>query len=155
MHTALLGYEHNVSDSLILIGRLGVVRVENELQLTDFVAQGSLLATVKTAIFAIGYARGIEGGVGSVFVSQTAYGSALIRLARGLRASAGVGYSLNRVEAGGGGESRALAIGADLTYALRPWLIARLRYGFVRAESKETAIVITANKIILNLTASF
>jgi hypothetical protein len=155
-HAALLSYEHELAETLILRIQFGP---EFGSRTVDFVSEASVKTSLmKMAILQIGFRREFFVPQGSdLVVAHSGFASALLRLGRGFRADAGV---FARFDDARDGEDdlqarQFLAVRGGLTYAFTPGLVARLGYIFSQVKQRESAGEVRTNRIIINLTTSF
>ena len=156
--SATVGGLYELSRTVVAEGRVGAAYLTAERR-TEVVGGAAAHASTKHAVFTLGYERDIttSGGLGTVFLSQTAGGSARVRAGRGWSAQGGASYSRFAPVADDGLEFAVIEVRASLAYAWGPGYV--LRLGYVHARQDITATeelpTITANRVTLAVIASF
>lgn len=157
-HTVMVGHELDLSETLVLSGTVGVVRVAPDSS-TDVMAQASIKKSLGDALFELTYARDVfppSGGLSQPLVGDFVRALTKIRVANGVLFDAGLMWVLTRTSADDF-TVHTLKWNVGMSYAPTSWLTARVGYDMF--DQREDVFGVSANrlanKISLRLSASF
>ncbi len=158
-HSAMVGHEMDLSETLAVSGTLGAVRVAPTPSTLNLMAQASIKKSIGEALYELSYMRDVfppSGGISQPLVGDFVRASAKIRIANGFLLDAGLVWVLTSTSSDDL-KVNTLKWNAGISYAPTSWLVARVGYDMFdqREDLFGTSTSRAANKISLRLTASF
>lgn len=158
-HSAMVGHEVELSETLFLSGTIGVVTVVPDPATVDVLAQASVKKSIGDALFELGYVRDVfppSGGLSQPLVGDFVRALTKIRVANGLLFDAGLMWVLTNTRSADL-TINTLKWNVGISYAPSSWLVARLGYDMF--DQREDVFGMSANrlanKVSVRLTATF
>jgi len=157
-HTAMVGHEIDLSETLVLAGTVGVVRVTPDSS-TNVMAQASIKKSIGDALMEVSYGRDVfppSGGLSRPLVGDFVRVLTKIRVANGFLLDAGLMWVLTSTSSQNF-TVNTLKWNAGISYVPASWLVARLGYDMFeqREDVFGTSANRLANQVSLRLTAIF
>jgi hypothetical protein len=158
-HSALVGHELDLSETLVVSGTIGAVAVVPSPATVDVLAQASIKKSIGNALFELGYVRDVfppSGGLSQPLVGDFVRASAKVRVANALLFDAALMWILTNTRSADL-TIRTLKWNVGVSYAPTSWLVARLGYDMFdqREEVFGSSANRLANQVNLRLTATF
>ena len=158
-HSAMVGHEMDLSETLAVSGTLGAVRVAPTPSTINLIAQASIKKSIGEALYELSYMLDVfppSGGISQPLVGDFVRASAKIRIANGFLLDAGLVWVLTTTSSDDL-KVNTLKWNAGISYSPTTWLVARLGYDMFdqREDLFGTSTNRGASKINLRLTATF
>lgn len=158
-HSAMVGHEMDLSETLALSGTLGAVRVAPTPATINVMAQASIKKSIGEALCELSYMRDVfppSGGLSQPLVGDFVRASAKIRISNGFLLDGGLVWVLTSTSSDDL-KVNTLKWNAGISYAPTSWLVARVGYDMFdqREDLFGTSTTRVANKISLRLIATF
>ena len=158
-HSALLAQEFDLSETLVVSGTIGAVRVEPNPSTIEVLAQASIKKSIGNALYEIGYMRDVfppSGGLSQPLVGDFIRASTKIRLANDFLFDAGLTWVLTSTSSDDL-TVHTLKWNVGISYTPASWFVTRLGYDMFdqREDILGTSANRLANKVSLRLVATF
>lgn len=158
-HSAMVGHEMDLSETLTVSGTLGAVRVAPTPSTINLMAQASIKKSIGEALYELSYMRDVfppSGGISQPLVGDFVKASAKIRIANGFLLDAGLVWVLTSTSSDDL-KVNTLKWNAGISYSPASWLVARLGYDMFNQREEFFGVNADrlANKVTLRLTATF
>lgn len=158
-HSAMVAQEIDLSETLVMSGTIGAVRVEPNPSTVEVLAQASIKKSIGDALYELSYMRDVfppSGGLSQPLVGDFIRASTKIRLANDFLFDAGLTWILTSTKSDDL-TAHTLKWNVGVSYTPTSWLVARLGYDmFDQSEDiLGTSTDRLANKVSLRLIATF
>lgn len=158
-HSAMVAQEIDLSETLVVSGTVGAVRVEPNPSTVEVLAQASIKKSIGDALYELSYMRDVfppSGGLSQPLVGDFIRASAKIRLANDFLFDAGLTWILTTTKSDDL-TAHTLKWNVGISYTPTSWLVTRLGYDMFdqREDILGTSTDRLANKVSLRLIATF
>lgn len=158
-HSAFLGQEVDLSETLVVSGTVGAARVAPNPSTVEVLAQASIKKSFGDGLYELSYMRDVfppSGGLSQPLVGDFVRASAKLRFANNFLFDAGLTWVLTNTSSNDL-TVRTLKWNVGMSYSPASWFVARLGYDMFeqREEILGTSADRLANKVSLRLTATF
>jgi len=158
-HSVLVAQEIDLSETLVLSGTIGAVRVEPNPSTVEVLAQASIKKSIGDALYELSYMRDVfppSGGLSQPLVGDFIRASTKIRLANNFLFDAGLTWILTSTRSDDL-TVHTLKWNVGISYTPASWLVARLGYDMFdqREDILGTSANRLANKVSLRMIATF
>ncbi|MDR4480971.1 MAG: outer membrane beta-barrel protein [Nitrospira sp.] len=158
-HSALITQEMDLSETLVVSGTIGAVRVEPDPSTVEVLAQASIKKSLGDALYELSYMRDVfppSGGLSQPLVGDFVRASTKIRLANNFLFDAGLTWILTSTSSDDL-TVHTLKWNVGISYTPASWLVARLGYDMFdqREDILGTSANRLANKVSLRMIATF
>jgi len=158
-HSALVAQEIDLSETLVVSGTIGAVRVEPNPSTVEVLAQASIKKSIGDALYELSYMRDVfppSGGLSQPLVGDFVRATAKIRLANNFLFDAGLTWILTSTNSDDL-TVHTLKWNVGISYTPASWLVARLGYDMFdqREDILGTSATRLANKVSLRMIATF
>jgi len=158
-HSALVAQEIDLSETLVVSGTIGAVRVEPNPSTVEVLAQASIKKSIGDALYELSYMRDVfppSGGLSQPLVGDFVRATAKIRLANNFLFDAGLTWILTSTNSDDL-TVHTLKWNVGISYTPASWLVARLGYDMFdqREDILGTSASRLANKVSLRMIATF
>ncbi len=158
-HSALVAQELDLSETLVVSGTIGAVRVEPKPSTVEVLAQASIKKSIGDALYEISYMRDVfppSGGLSQPLVGDFIRASTKIRLANDFLFDAGLTWILTSTRSDDL-TVHTLKWNVGISYSPASWLVTRLGYDMFdqREDILGTSANRLANTVNLRLIATF
>lgn len=158
-HSALVAQEVDLSETLVMSGTIGAIRVGPNPSKVDVLAQASIKKSIGDALYELSYMRDVfppSGGLSQPLVGDFVRATAKIRLANNFLFDAGLTWILTSTNSNDL-TVHTLKWNAGISYTPVSWLVARLGYDMF--DQREDILGMSANrlanKVSLRMIATF
>jgi hypothetical protein len=158
-HSALLGHEIDLSETLAISGMIGAVHVQPNPSTTEVLAQASIRKSFENSVYELGYVRDVfppSGGISQPVIGDFVRTSAKIRLINNVLLDAGLAWVLSNTSSNDF-NVHTLRWNAGVSYSPTSWFVARLGYDMF--DQREDILGVSAdrlaNRASLRLTAVY
>ena len=158
-HSAFLGQEVDLSETLVVSGTIGAARVAPNPSTVEVLAQASIKKSFGDGLYELSYMRDVfppSGGLSQPLVGDFVRASAKLRFANNFLFDAGLTWILTSTSSNDL-TVHTLKWNVGMSYSPASWFVARLGYDMFeqREEILGTSVDRLANKVSLRLTATF
>ncbi len=158
-HSAFLGQEIDLSETLVVSGTIGAARVTPNPSTVEVLAQASIKKSVGDGLYELSYMRDVfppSGGLSQPLVGDFVRASAKLRFANNFLFDAGLTWILTNTSSNDL-TVHTLKWNVGMSYSPTSWFVARLGYDMFdqREDILGTSADRLANRVSLRMTATF
>lgn len=158
-HSAFLGQEVDLSETLVVSGTIGAAKVAPNPSTVEVLAQASIKKSFGDGLYELSYMRDVfppSGGLSQPLVGDFVRALAKVRFANNFLFDAGLAWILTNTSSNDL-TVHTLKWNVGMSYSPASWFVARLGYDMFeqREEILGTSADRLANKVSLRLTATF